>query len=492
MGSLVELGYKNTNILNYTQWIVGTSGSQGSFAANGGTTANTIIYDADPWGNLVPIWNAKDTDIANDADGGWNHSSFPIDHTKMYRFSTWFRTVAMYVDDAPSFYHGCHGYGTVNGVYYLGSATPITNPYFQAGNPFSFSDLYEWVLYVSYVWPSIAVNYVSTFEETGIYNIHGKKSSYGNNFCWDPTTTSGNQRTYMFYSEDLRNEFQWVYPRVEIVDGTEPTIQELLGGYDAYTFDKRDELNHGNIDKPISIYSDEVEVNLLSEIGPTGFLYYLPMEEDESDGKITVVGTTSCTGKVGKGYRFNGTSDDYIAISGEFLNYNYLTISAWFKTSNTSNTNCIISNGRDVGGVAGFTLIVQTNGGVEFLINNAATARVAQLLSINQTYLDGNWHNVVVSYSPTYTSMYVDNVFQDEETFDPAENLMSSSTTVCIGAMGSMAPNWLNYNGDLDEIRIYPRVLSAEERQLLYDSVISSKLSISSDTVYTKQVIIGY
>ena len=44
MGNLVEIGYKGTNILDYTTWVSGTSGSQPGFNRNGASTENYIIY----------------------------------------------------------------------------------------------------------------------------------------------------------------------------------------------------------------------------------------------------------------------------------------------------------------------------------------------------------------------------------------------------------------------------------------------------------------
>ena len=82
-------GIHNSNILDYSTWIIGTSGSQVGFSQNG--DGNSIVEDIGPFGESQAIWQSLGNDAASDADGGWNGSNFTIDKTKKYRHSVWIR-----------------------------------------------------------------------------------------------------------------------------------------------------------------------------------------------------------------------------------------------------------------------------------------------------------------------------------------------------------------------------------------------------------------
>lgn len=49
-------------------------------------------------------------------------------------------------------------------------------------------------------------------------------------FKWIPTATYGSLRTYLFYSTTTTEKQFWYEPRFELVDGTEPSLEELLVG----------------------------------------------------------------------------------------------------------------------------------------------------------------------------------------------------------------------------------------------------------------------
>lgn len=214
-------GYRPLYPLNYDNWVLGTSGSQPGFNQNGTTTENKIVEDTGPFNQLAKLWEASGTDVASGADGGWDSTTFPIDPTKMYRFSVWIRRKV--IGNGQS-YLGLHGYGSVNGVKKRGSDTVTTNPYFWVGNITST----EWRLFVGHVWPHDA-GIGSVHAESGVYQRGvGKIGGPTDEFRWLPETTSSLHRTYLYYSTDITTVQQFAFPRVDIIDGTEPTIDDLL------------------------------------------------------------------------------------------------------------------------------------------------------------------------------------------------------------------------------------------------------------------------
>ena len=212
------------NILDYSTWTVGT-GSATGFNQNGSTTENYRINSTDPWGNSTVIWEAR-PDATSGADGGWNTTNFAVDNTKTYRYSVW---VWRNSNGNGNFYLGCHGYGSVNGVYSVSGAGPNTNPYFISSSNVPTSG--RWELIVGHVHPYTYSG--STHPESGRYTVsNGKVANISTDYKWLSQTTSGNFRTYLYYCTNTSVRQRWAYPRVDICDGTEPTINELLNGFD--------------------------------------------------------------------------------------------------------------------------------------------------------------------------------------------------------------------------------------------------------------------
>lgn len=209
-------GIHNSNILDYSTWIIGTSGSQVGFSQNG--DGNSIVEDIGPFGESQAIWQSLGNDAASDADGGWNGSNFTIDKTKKYRHSVWIRRK---VTGNGTGYFGCLG----NQVYNIAANTVNSNPYFWAST-FPNND---WLLFVSYVYPHDIGNIVPS-DDAGIYNISKTKIAGIATFKFSPTATANNHRTYLYYSTLATTNQQWAYPRVDLCDGTEPSLDDLLSG----------------------------------------------------------------------------------------------------------------------------------------------------------------------------------------------------------------------------------------------------------------------
>lgn len=230
----------DNNILNPRTWIIGTGGSQTGFTRNGNDSENEIILDTDPFGNKSAIWMAV-PDVDYNADGGWNSSTFAIDNTKMYRFSVWVKK-----NNATDgrFYLGCRGYGSVDGVYYRSNLANNTNPYFMSElNPVD--SINEWGLMVGHIWA--AGSGTGTYHpDSGRYNSAGTRIGGTTDYVWRSETLSSAHRSYLFYCTNTSVRQYFAYPRVDIVDGTEPTINQLLNN-DINSIYIKDILNNNNV-----------------------------------------------------------------------------------------------------------------------------------------------------------------------------------------------------------------------------------------------------
>lgn len=213
------------NLLDYSTWVVGTSGSQVGFGQNG--DGNSIVSDTDPFGNAAAIWRTLNNDATSDADGGWNTSSFAVDPTKLYRFSVWIQRRVL---GNGTYFFGCYGRDASDaniGVLNRSDGAVNTNAYFRyaAGSEI----LGDWFLLVGHIWPE-GSGAGAIHDITGVWTRDGQKIAVPADYVWNTGTARASHRTYLYYSTDPITEQLWCYPRVDCVDGTEPTIEQLLSG----------------------------------------------------------------------------------------------------------------------------------------------------------------------------------------------------------------------------------------------------------------------
>ncbi len=205
--NLLEKDYKN--------WSVGT-GSTVGFSQNGGTSENSREYGTGPFGNNVLLWKAK-PDSGNNADGGWNGSYHKIDHTKDYRFSVWIKKTN---SNYGYTYLGCNSY---NNILRLNGSIE-NNPYFFVGD---LPALNKWYLLVGYVHKS---SYTGTTNIGGIYDPStGAKVRTLTSFKFKSSATTVRHRSYLYYDTNTNDRQYFYAPRMEQVNGSEPSITKMLG-----------------------------------------------------------------------------------------------------------------------------------------------------------------------------------------------------------------------------------------------------------------------
>ncbi|TKC05246.1 hypothetical protein [Pedobacter frigoris] len=200
------------NLLNLEGWTVG-QGAPTGFILSGSTTENFREWGESPQGKRAIIWRAK-PDGGNDADGGWNTAPFPIVHSNMYRFSVWLKKT-----------------NSNNGTSYLGcdnvlnlDNTANDNPYFWYGD---LPELNKWYLLVGYVHGS---GDNSSVSYGGIYDgVTGIKAVDITDFKFPVGATESVHRSYLYYDPIVNDEQFFYAPRVDLVNGNEPTITSLLG-----------------------------------------------------------------------------------------------------------------------------------------------------------------------------------------------------------------------------------------------------------------------
>lgn len=221
----------NTNLLDTSTWTVQSHDSCPGFNRNGGIYEQYRFVGELPDGSMGTIWqcwpqlyynNAYVWDnylaggeAAGDADGGWDTDAFPVREDKTYRFVVFVKRTN---NTAGITYLGC---GTVRD---LNSGGVHENPYFWTGNLPNYD---RWYMIVGYVYPSVYGGMAQP-NRGGVWDCTtGVKVYNGTDYAWVAGTTSSWHRAYLYYAEV--NSMQYLcWPRVDLCDGNEVSIDELL------------------------------------------------------------------------------------------------------------------------------------------------------------------------------------------------------------------------------------------------------------------------
>ena len=228
------------NLLDASNWVVGTQGSQGAGAnlwsaqptSTGGY--NSIDLDTTETGEQGVWWVARSgSATSSNSEGGIQSTrQVPIDHTKPYRVSCWVKVVG----------------NTSSGNVYLGidigskvttipAGAPNTNPYFAS---IARSGLVpsRHYLFVGYVFPS---NYAGAqLNLSGVYDgtTGAKVLCWASDWMWVTGVTDANIRATQWYTNIASSNTLFSKLRFEKITGSEPSISDLLSASIALRADK--------------------------------------------------------------------------------------------------------------------------------------------------------------------------------------------------------------------------------------------------------------
>ena len=422
----------NRSIINWDYWTAGT-GAATNYPIIHLTTENTRGLSTDPFGNSSMIWTAS-SDGTNTADGGWDTGGgqFLIDNTKLYRYSTWFcRTSATATGTA---YAGCHTNGTGD-VYDLSTGASQTNPYWHYVGIGGLTQN-QWYLVVGHLFPW---NWTGTtaHPDSGVYTVLGGKiSALAGNIpsdCKFPSNaTAAGCRSFFYYCTDTTSRLQFFQPRVDLVNGTEPSVSDLLS-------------NVGSLAKDATNNSaNAVGVERVPPISSDGGGCY-----DFSSN----AGLNHTTAPVG--LRVNPQP---IPTTGNF------TINCWVKSvPATVGQQGLFSN---AGSGDGYRFGVGADGVYWLIGPTYAESSLAYTVS---GFNNAQWNNVCCIYDRTGSLaagtpkiyLYLNGVYQSVSAALSAQTAFSSGNATAYMAKG--LATFTTYSGKLGKFEIYNRSLSATE-----------------------------
>lgn len=406
------LSYKNptqNSLCKYVDWDY-SSGSTNGWTDYGATEDNSRWIDNDPWGVGTMIWDGKSAGLPG-VNAGFYTSLHNIDSTKTYRYSMW---VDQYVKGTSGmFYMGVTSSSSEWRVCNIVTGEKNVNPYYPATD----AQLSGWTLVVGHVfpWDWSATTQVQ-HEDSGRYMADGTYlGSISRDFKWTGYTTDNFMRTFLYASLDTSVRQRWAFPRVDLCDGTEPSIQDLLNN------------------NPNRVYEIINDNNIGYMINGCEF-------SNSGQGSILFDGEKSC-----------------IITEKDYLLRDYGTITGTFLTTSNATDMVIFSNYpitydiSDIGIDAG-----------HFAWDKTGSAGYKETVD---TFNDGEWHHFAVV--PSYDRIYIDGINQELQT----GTMYRSTQKTLIGARYNGTEYNQFFEGHIGLIKIFRRPLEDWEVLAEYDKI---------------------
>jgi len=191
-----------------------------------------------------------------------------------------------------------------------------------------------------------------------------------------------------------------------------------------------------------------------------------------NDGILTGLANWQ-TGKIGQAMGFDGSN--YVSIPNE-SDYDFtgpMTISAWFIADFSTPDQTIISKGTRFHIYRNFesnTLI--------FLCDGVGRPAVGTV-SIN----DNNWHHVAGVYDGSSISIYIDGQLDFSRSASGA--ILTNNYALRIGSNAELGNT--NWQGAIDEVRVYDRALSAAEVAEIGGGFLAQAISPIDDSIVSAE-----
>ncbi len=216
----------------------------------------------------------------------------------------------------------------------------------------------------------------------------------------------------------------------------------------------------------------------ISMIPLSGLLHQYKLNANGSDAMGTNPGTLQNApsptsdrfGVSNKAYAFNGSSQ-YMTSLIPYNNPGNFTLSLWFKTTTTTGGKMIGLGGNQTGQSGNYDRHIFMNdaGQVYFGVYPGAV----RVLNTTTSYNDGNWHMVTASLSSTNgMSLYIDgSLISTDPTTTTAENYTGYWRIGFDNLNGwGVTSSSFYFNGNLDDVFIYNRAITASEVTTLYNA----------------------
>ncbi|PRY49342.1 PKD domain-containing protein [Geodermatophilus tzadiensis] len=155
----------------------------------------------------------------------------------------------------------------------------------------------------------------------------------------------------------------------------------------------------------------------------------------------------------------NGSSTGFLATRTAVPSPDVFSVEAWFRTTSTRGGKIVGFGNAATGSSTAYDrhVFLDPMGRVYFGVHNGAAAEVRS----DTAYNDGRWHHVVGSLSPRGLEMYVDGV-----RIGIRGDVTTATSYAGYWRVGGDTSWWVGsdwFNGQVDEVALYPQALSAQQ-----------------------------
>ena len=245
-------------------------------------------------------------------------------------------------------------------------------------------------------------------------------------------------------------------------------------------------------------------VNTLQVLGDTSCVATYTFEGNANDLSTNYNGTASgnitydysgtasnityATGKFGKAAVFNGT-DSRITIPAISAITGDVTFSVWANINSLSHTRRLrlIEINANSNGYAGSLTVMYKPSNGEFKIRAGnGTSSNSDVITHNYVLTADQWYHIAITRNNTtnVSKLYINNIEVDSETVSVNSSYPSNAQTFIGDYIGSSSYNY-NWDGELDQIRIFNKALSSGEVNSLYNETATSAASATIDSPST-------
>ncbi len=221
----------------------------------------------------------------------------------------------------------------------------------------------------------------------------------------------------------------------------------------------------------LEIYNNASWINLCNLFSPIGLVGWWAFDEgagmvayDHSKNKNhgsleNMTEADWVDGKVGKCLDFDGV-DDNVLTDNSMLLPNTSTYTAWFKADSFVDWGAVVSNLKYGAPASGFN-IIPYSGKIRVCAGNGTDGYTSHYFTVSGL-TTGTWYHVAVTYDGTKFRCYLNGVYRGEWTY-----ALSQISQKFIFGRWDIGYDGYYFDGLIDEVRIYNRVLTQGEIKAL-------------------------
>ncbi len=182
------------------------------------------------------------------------------------------------------------------------------------------------------------------------------------------------------------------------------------------------------------------------------------------DGSCTACPRLGVPGRSNNAVRFDGTNAIVVVNTINYGPGDQVSVAAWVRhdsagCASVSDAECYVVAKNQFNNLTPYNLQVTVAGAAELYVGDVGT----EAGSAAGTVGDGAWHHLVGTFDGANIALFVDGAMRGTGTGTPQSN----TEPLAIGASATGA-SYRPFVGDIDDVRIYERALSADEVAQLY------------------------